>query len=102
MGLRADQAGVRLGRTVPIATIEAVLAGMKGRIEAAGWLAGPDYSLADMAWATSWRTWSLAKYPLENHPVVGEWFDRIEARPAWQEIMQLWLNPRTERILEIG
>ena len=83
-----------------VATIEDILAEMKGRIEDTGWLAGPDYSLADMAWATSWRTWQLAKYPLENHPVVGEWFARIEARPAWQEIMQLWLNPPTERLLE--
>lgn len=85
-----------------VETIEAILAEMKARIEETGWLAGPSYSLADMAWATSWRTWQLAKYPLEKHAVVGEWFARIEARPAWQEIMQLWLNPPTERLLEFA
>jgi len=44
-------------------TIEGVLAEMKSKIERTGWLAGPSYSLADMAWATSWRTWQLANYP---------------------------------------
>ena len=83
-----------------VETIEGILAEMKAKIEATGWLAGPAYSLADMAWATSWRTWQLAKYPLENHPAVGEWFARIEARPAWQEIAKLWANPPTERLLE--
>lgn len=85
-----------------IATIEAVLAEMRGRIEATGWLAGPDYSLADMAWATSWRTWDRAGYPLEKHPVVGEWFARIEARPAWQEIAKLWSDPPHQRVMAMG
>jgi glutathione S-transferase len=83
-----------------VATIEGILGEMKQRILADGWLAGPDYSLADMAWATSWMTWSLAKYPLENHPVVGEWFARIEARPAWRELAELWVNPPVTRLLK--
>ena len=81
-------------------TIEGILAEMKGKIEQTGWLAGPDYSLADMAWATSWRTWQLAGYPLEKYPVAGEWIARVEARPAWQEIARLWADPPTERLLE--
>jgi glutathione S-transferase len=83
-----------------VATIEGIMAEMKAAIERDGWLAGPSYSLADMAWATSWRTWQLAGYPLENHPVPGEWFAKIEACPAWQEIAKLWANPPQERLLE--
>jgi len=82
-----------------VATIEAVLAAMVARIGASGWLAGPAYSLADMAWAGSWRTWTLAGYPLENHPVACEWFARIEQRPAWREIASLWADPPRERLL---
>jgi glutathione S-transferase len=85
-----------------IATIESTLAEMKRRIEATGWLAGLDYSLADMAWATSWRTWERARYPLERHPVVRDWFERIEARPAWQEIAKLWSDPPQQRIQQMG
>lgn len=83
-----------------IAAIETLLAEMTDRIETTGWLAGPQYSLADMAWATSWRTWTLAKYPLENHPVACRWFARIEARPAWREIAKLWAEPPRQRLLE--
>jgi glutathione S-transferase len=83
-----------------IAAIETLLAEMTDRIETTGWLAGPQYSLADMAWATSWRTWTLAKYPLENHPVASRWFARIEARPAWREIAKLWAEPPRQRLLE--
>ena len=83
-----------------VETIEGILAEMKAKIEQTGWLAGPDYSLADMAWATSWRTWQLAGYPLEKYPVAGEWIARVEARPAWQEIARLWADPPTERLLE--
>lgn len=85
-----------------VETIESILAEMKGRIETTGWLAGPDYSLADMAWATSWKTWQRAKYPLEKHEVVQHWFDRVEARPAWQAIATLWAAPPRRRILEVG
>lgn len=83
-----------------VETIEGILAEMRAKIEQTGWLAGPDYSLADMAWATAWRTWQLANYPLGKHPVAGEWFARVEARPAWQEIARLWANPPGERLLE--
>lgn len=83
-----------------VATIENVLSGMERVIAANGWLAGPAYSLADMAWATAWRTWTLAGYPLADHPVACEWFERIEARPAWREIARLWADPPKSRLIE--
>lgn len=83
-----------------VATIENVLAAMERSVAATGWLAGPAYSLADMAWATSWRTWMLAGYPLENHPSACEWFARVEARPAWGQIAKLWADPPKSRLLE--
>jgi len=83
-----------------VATIEGILAEMTARIGADGWLAGPAWSLADMAWATSWRTWTLAGYPLDRHPLLCDWFARIEARPAWRAIARLWAEPPRERVME--
>jgi glutathione S-transferase len=84
------------------ALIESIFAEMAEGIEGTGWLAGPNYSLADMAWAASIRTLGLAGYPLERHPAVMAWFARVEARPAWQEIARLWAQPPEQRILMMG
>ncbi len=85
-----------------IALIESILAEMRGRIDKTGWLAGPDYSLADMAWAPSYRVLQLAKYPLDEDDAVADWYRRVAARPAWQPMMEMWLNPPAEpRIQEI-
>jgi len=83
-----------------VAAIEEALGQMERAIATDGWLAGPGYSLADMAWATSWRTWTLSGYPLETHPVACEWFARVEMRPAWQEIAKLWASPPQSGPLE--
>jgi glutathione S-transferase len=86
-----------------VALIESILAEMRATIEADGWLAGPDYSLADMAWATSYRTLQLARYPLDESDPVAEWYARVTERPAWGRMMHLWLNPPLEpRVQEFG
>ncbi|MBO9499268.1 MAG: glutathione S-transferase family protein [Novosphingobium sp.] len=82
--------------------IETLMAQMEAAITADGWLAGPAYSLADMAWAAAWRTWELAGYPLDRHPVLCAWFARIADRPAWREIARLWAEPPRERVLQFA
>jgi glutathione S-transferase len=75
-----------------------------GRIEAAmaegPYLAGRDWSLADAA-ATPY-VWRLDKLKLarlwERRPAVGEWYERIRARPSFKTAVEDWLSPAdTER-----
>ncbi|UYH51914.1 glutathione binding-like protein [Candidatus Kirkpatrickella diaphorinae] len=49
-----------------------------------GWLAGSDYSIADMA-AFPWtKTWKAQSINLDQFPHVAKWRDAIIARPATQ------------------
>ncbi|XAO72069.1 MAG: glutathione binding-like protein [Acetobacteraceae bacterium] len=49
-----------------------------------GWLAGADYSIADMA-AFPWtKTWKAQSIDLGQFPHVAKWRDAIIARPATQ------------------
>jgi glutathione S-transferase len=59
------------------------------------WLAGPDYSLADIA-ATPYvvrlemlklsRMW-------DKRPGVAKWWERIKARPFYETAITKWLRP---------
>lgn len=52
------------------------------RLTAADWLAGADYSVADMAtWGWVWYH-RMHGQVLEDHPAVQRWFSTIAARPA--------------------
>ncbi|MEE8658985.1 GSH-dependent disulfide bond oxidoreductase [Acetobacteraceae bacterium EV16G] len=49
-----------------------------------GWLAGTEYSIADMA-AFPWtKTWKAQSIDLDQFPHVAKWRDAIIARPATQ------------------
>jgi len=70
------------------------------RLQARDWLAGGDYSIADMAmqpWA-NYLEWH--GFDPEAHPALVEWRSRILARPAVQRANQRIasdLNPEAER-----
>jgi glutathione S-transferase len=55
-----------------------------------GWLLGGDFTLADIAVASMFR--SLAYVGREPdaavHPRTAAWYDRVRARPAWQVIAE--------------
>lgn len=59
------------------------------RLHGRAWLAGDQYSIADMAtypWARAYR-W--AKVSAERLPNLNAWFDRIDARPAVQKALTI-------------
>jgi len=59
------------------------------RLEGRDWLAGEDYSIADMAtypWARSYFWATVSVEGLDN---LNAWFERIDARPRTQEALQL-------------
>ena len=56
-----------------------------------GWLAGDDFSIGDIAVAATLR--SLGYVGLEpdlaTHPRTAAWYDRVKARPSWQQFAVL-------------
>jgi len=57
---------------------------MNGRLARSKYIAGPEYSIADIAifpWLRSWKNQGIA---WNDHPHLKGWFDEIAARPAVQ------------------
>lgn len=63
------------------------------RLAQSRFLAGDQFSLADMA-TYPWlrRQPEAFGAPLEQHPSIGRWQAEIEARPGWQAIAELCLD----------
>lgn len=68
---------------------------LEKRLGEAAWLAGAEYSIADMA---SWPWVAAHEWPglsLADYPKLAEWHERIKARPAVQRA--LLVPPRVVR-----
>lgn len=58
------------------------------RLERVPWLAGENYSIADIA-AWPWvNAWQRQRIELENYPAVFNWYERVRSRPATERAMQ--------------
>jgi GST-like protein len=67
---------------------------MDRRLGEAEYLAGPDYSIADIACWPWVRVHRYHGQAWDDFPNVRRWFDRIAARPAVQEGMKLLADKR--------
>jgi glutathione S-transferase len=75
-----------------IADMEKSLAGHGGP-----WLAGESYSLADVGYAPYVTRLDHLKFldgMVEKRPRVAAWYDRMRARPAYQEALAKWFNQK--------
>jgi GSH-dependent disulfide-bond oxidoreductase len=60
---------------------------VEGQLARHGWLAGGDYSIADIA-AWPWlREHATLGIPIADYPATAAWLDRIGARPAVREAL---------------
>ncbi len=67
---------------------------MDRQLKKNSWLAGPRYSIADMA-AWPWVVpWKMQGQEIDDFPALRKWFDRIRARPAVQRGMALGADLR--------
>lgn len=69
------------------------------------WLAGDNFSLADIAWIPLQFTLEqLAKYPFEKHPHVLEWVKRIKEKESFQNgVLKWWPMPmETDNLQKAG
>lgn len=48
------------------------------------WLIDGQFSLADIAWVPNVRRLDIIQYPLERHPNLAAWFERIKMRSSYQ------------------
>jgi glutathione S-transferase len=67
-----------------------ILAWLESTIPAQGWLAGPDFSLGDIAVASVFRSLSAVGHKPDpaKHPAIAAWYARVGERPAWQTIAE--------------
>ncbi len=65
-----------------------------------GFVAGTEYSIADMAIFPWVRTYKAQQVPLQDFPHVQAWFDRILARPATTPALDLGKELRAPALTE--
>ena len=84
LGLPGDEVAAEQG----VQELEPILAYLESQAPAAGWLAGSEFSIGDIAVAAVLR--SLGYVGLEpdpaTHPATAAWYERVKARPAWQAV----------------
>jgi glutathione S-transferase len=79
-----------------IARLDKMLADMEKALAAGGpWLVG-DFSLADIAYAPYVTRLDHLKFfgMLDKRPKAASWYERIRARPGYQEALAKWFNEK--------
>lgn len=60
------------------------------------WLAGPQFSTADIAWMSNLRRMELMRFPPARFPALTEWLERVKLRPSYRKALQgyepVWLG----------
>jgi len=56
-------------------------------------LAGSEFSLADIAWTPNFHRFDLIGWPFERYPNLQRWFNRISTRPSYKTALENW-EPR--------
>lgn len=78
------------------AALDYLLGMMEDTLGGAPWLAGSDYSLADIAMAPFINRIEVLKRPemvrAPKHPRIADWWQRVQARPAFKEAFS-FANP---------
>lgn len=66
------------------------------------WMAGDQFSLADIAWMPNFHRFDLLGWPLEIYPNLMRWFERASARPSYRKALDGW-EPKAlmEKVLPI-
>ena len=95
-GLEADQFRAAIARFVRL------FADMEAALENGAWLAGDDYSLADIAYTPYLaRSEELQLMPmLDRHPRTRDLFERIKARPNYASAYFEWRDPAYIALME--
>ena len=75
-----------------LANYETVLEKMESTLADENWLAGPEFSLADIALAPYMHRLSDLQmlFMCEKRPAVLDWYERLKTRPSWKTAIIDW------------
>ena len=84
MGLPGDETAAAQG----VAELAPIMAYLESQAPASGWLAGPEFSIADISVASVCRTLGYVGMLPDpaTHPRTAAWYARVCERPAWQAV----------------
>jgi glutathione S-transferase len=54
------------------------------------WLAGDQFTIADIAWMPNVHRYDILRWPLQHYPLVTKWFKAASARPSYKEGLEGW------------
>jgi glutathione S-transferase len=54
------------------------------------WMAGDEFSLADIAWMPNFHRFDLLRWPLERYPNLTRWFETASLRPSYSKALDGW------------
>jgi len=54
------------------------------------WMAGDQFTLADIAWMPNVHRYDVLRWPLERYPHVYEWFEMASARDSYKTALEGW------------
>ena len=54
------------------------------------WLAGPQFSLADIAWMPNFHRFDLIGWPFDRYPHLSRWFAAVSARDSYRTALEEW------------
>jgi glutathione S-transferase len=54
------------------------------------WLAGDDFSLADIAWMPNFHRFDLLGWPFDRYPNLSRWFIAASARDSYRTALEEW------------
>ena len=79
-----------------IKRLDKMVADMEKALGENAWLAGPEFSLADIAYAPYVTRLDHLKFiaMVAKRPCVADWYDRLRARKAYQDALVAWFNPK--------
>ena len=66
------------------------------------WMAGDQFSLADIAWMPNFHRFDVLRWPLDRYPRLSAWFELASARRSYKEALEGWEpKPLFEKALPI-
>jgi glutathione S-transferase len=54
------------------------------------WMAGDQFSLADIAWMPNFHRFDLLRWPLKIYPNLMRWFETASDRPSYRKALDGW------------
>ncbi len=54
------------------------------------WLAGDQFTIADIAWMPNVHRYDILRWPLQHYPLVSQWFAAASARDSYKEGLEGW------------